>query len=436
MGFNIGLSGLRAAQTDLSVTGNNIANASTVGFKHSRAEFGDMYAAATMSAGTNRPGMGVRTEQISQQHTQGGFDYTGRALDLAIDGEGYFVMKNNGVTEYTRAGYFDLDKEGFVVNNTGRRLQGYAPGQDNLSDMKVDLGLLKQKSTTKVDVSVNLDSRANLIYENAADLAAFVAAFTAAPGDTTVFNPQDPTNYNYSAPVEIVDSAGQTHLLRQFFIKNPPPAAPPAGAEPPLPGNTWTTFFSLNGEMLQQTHNLEFDIEGNLMGGGDFPLPLGTAAAPNGLGAAPEFEGEIAMNFADMIQYGSQSAVQSIRQDGYMAGQLTGLSVDKSGTLVGRYSNGEIMALGKVAVATFVNPQGLQPIGSTAWAETLDSGPAATNPAGVGRSGNILGGALEQSTVDLAEQLVQMIIGQRNYQANAKTIQAQDAIAQTIINLR
>lgn len=415
MSFNAGLSGLRAAQTDLSVTGNNIANASTVGFKHSRAEFSDMYAAATMSTGANRPGMGVRTEQISQQHTQGGFDYTDRALDLAIDGEGFFVMKNGAMTEYTRAGYFDLDKEGFVINNAGKRLQGYAPGQDNLSDMKVDLGLLQQKATTKVDLSVNLDSRVESV---AADVA---------------FDSQNPATYSYSAPVEIVDSAGQTHLLRQYFVKNEAPADPAAA------GNTWTIHFALNGDPLDIQHNLVFDVEGDLAEGAEFELNLANLPAGIGVnadGKPPVYNNQVVMNFAGMIQYGAQSAVQSIRQDGYMAGQLTGLSVDKKGNLLGRYSNGEIMSLGQVAVATFVNPQGLQPIGSTAWAETLDSGPAATNPAGVGRSGNVLGGALEQSTVDLAEQLVQMIIGQRNYQANAKTIQTQDTIAQTIINLR
>lgn len=155
MSFNTGLLGLRAAQMDLSVTGNNVANASTKGFKQSRAEFGDMYTSSILGSGKNKPGSGVLVERISQQHSQGSTDHTDRPLDMMIDGNGYFMISNNGQTEYTRAGYFDLDKEGYVINNTGKRLQGYNADEEGViiagapQDIKLSQASLESKSTTK-----------------------------------------------------------------------------------------------------------------------------------------------------------------------------------------------------------------------------------------------------------------------------------------------
>ena len=424
MSFNIGLSGLRGAQTELSVTGNNLANASTVGFKQSRAEFGDMYA-SLMGGGMDRPGMGVRTQQISQQHTQGGFDFTERSLDMAIDGEGYFILDNRGETEYTRAGYFDLDKDGFVINNEGKRLQGFPSGAgDQMTDLQVSVGLIPQKVTDQARVEINLDSREVIPVDN--------------EGNPLEFAADDPATYNFSRALDIYDSLGEKHQLKQYFTLTQQ-----------LDGtNTWDVNFTLNDEAAGNTNTtLTFGPDGRLTQVGDVatvdddgnPLPalfdLEDLNVIEELDINGQFE-NIEINFSGMTQYGASSSVLSLSQNGYASGSLAGLSVNEEGWITGRYTNGQNIEIGRLGLATFVNPQGLKQIGGNSWVETQDSGLAAVNPAGEGRSGLVQGGALEQSTVDVSEELVKMIIAQRNYQANAKTIQTQDTLNQTIINLR
>ncbi len=514
MSFNTGLMGLRAAQIDLSVTGNNIANASTKGFKQSRAEFGDMYTASMLGNGSNKPGSGVLVERISQQHSQGGLDYTERSLDMAIEGNGYFMLSHNGQKEYTRAGYFDLDEKGYIVNNTGKRLQGYttddqgqviagAPG-----DMQLSQATLESKSTTKIEVGFNFDSRKPAL-------------------DINKFNPNDRTTYSDANRTSVFDSLGKEHELTQYFIKVPSTDA--AGvADEAKNGNTWAVInafdgqfygsdgaklevgaapdnkplttknwnlaagngtapaFTVNGAayvpvapntdaslagylaaadgMTQATmvFNTQGTLTGQNKGLSTFITPEGkpgNAVAQDGvspyefsiklpdniplngafLGASNDGNGgnnEIVYNLSGTTQYGASYTAQAQYQNGYSAGNLSGLEVNKQGMIIGRYSNGQIREIGQVPIVTFRNPQGLQPNGSTAWIETTESGDPTINQADTGITGAIIGSALEESNVDLAEELVKMIIGQRNYQANAKTIQTQDTITQTIINLR
>ena len=484
MSFNTGLSGLRAAQMDLSVTGNNIANASTKGFKQSRAEFGDVYSASILGTGRNSVGSGVLVERVSQQHTQGNIDYTDRALDMAIEGNGYFVLSNNGVKEYTRAGYFDLDKEGYVTNNTGKRLQGYSADlQGNIGGVMGDIQLtqtnVEPNATSRIDIELNLDSRKENL-------------------DIRQFDPRDRTTYTDANQTAVYDSLGIEHVITQYFIKIP--------SENPNEGNTWAVINSFNGKfygndgqeleigtepltaenwdltatlngppggpsladylapapvppatlpvntintMVQAT--LVFDTRGALLGSADgydvgtlgtlpttTPGPIEIRVPGALLGGSFLGGGDniIDYNLRGTTQYGASYSAQSQYQDGYTTGRLAGIEVSPDGTIFGRYTNGQNRPVGQVPLVTFRNPEGLKPNGSTAWLETSESGIPTINTAGTGITGTIAGGALEDSNVDLAEELVKMIIGQRNYQANAKTIQTQDTITQTIINLR
>jgi len=460
MSFNIGLSGLRAAQMDLSVTGNNIANASTKGFKQSRAEFGDVYSASILGTGRNSVGSGVLVERISQQHTQGNIDYTDRALDMAIEGNGFFVLSNNGVKEYTRAGYFDLDKEGYVVNNTGKRLQGYEADlqgniQGTMGDIRLTQTNVEPNATSQIDVELNLDSRKE-------DL------------NIALFNPNDRTTYSDANQTAIYDSLGIEHVLTQYYVKVP--------ATTPTEGNTWAMLTAFNGQFIDSAGNqvlhgadplttdnfnawvtgggnpttlvqstIVFNTQGSLVGHNtgynttnnpptvltqqfDLSVPDEYLAGA-WIGSTPG-SNSYNYNLKGTTQYGASYSAQSQYQDGYTTGRLAGIEVSPDGTIFGRYTNGQNRPVAQVPLVTFRNPEGLKPNGSTAWLETSESGIPTINTAGTGITGTIEGGALEESNVDLAEELVKMIIGQRNYQANAKTIQTQDTITQTIINLR
>ena len=489
MSFNTGLLGLRAAQMDLSVTGNNVANASTKGFKQSRAEFGDMYTSSILGSGKNKPGSGVLVERISQQHSQGSTDHTDRPLDMMIDGNGYFMMSNNGQIEYTRAGYFDLDKEGYVINNTGKRLQGYNADDEGSiiagapQDIQLSQDSLAPKATTQIDVAFNFDSRKPSL-------------------EIANFNPNDRTTYTEANRSSVFDSLGKEHELTQYFIKVPSSDENGEGDEG-VNGNTWAVVTAFDGQFIGAegeepltaknwgtAGNLDiegmtqatmvFNTQGRLTGyNAGYSTAINEEGLPaNGVNAgegeegeaqasplsftitlppAPPTEGnagnidgafvggfngqnagnnEITYNLAGTTQYGAGYSAQSQYQNGYTAGNLAGLEVSSDGTIIGRYSNGLMRDIGQVPVITFRNPEGLKPNGSTSWVATSESGDALVNTADLGITGSIIGGALEESNVDLAEELVKMIIGQRNYQANAKTIQTQDTITQTIINMR
>lgn len=472
MSFNTGLSGLRAAQMDLSVIGNNIANASTKGFKQSRAEFGDVYSASILGTGKNQVGSGVLVERVSQQHTQGNVDYTDRALDMAINGNGFFMVSNNGQIEYTRAGYFDLDKDGYIVNNTGKRLQGYeADTAGNIrggqpGDMRISQTNVEPKATSKIDIELNLDSRKESL-------------------DIQQFDPRDRTTYSDSNQTAIYDSLGIEHVITQYFVK--------VDSTDTDQGNTWAVITSFNGQFYDGAGNqltiddangnpqpltaenwdlaavnggaitaddlveatLIFNTKGSLVGhnngynndndvlGGTAPtensVPFDIAIPQDLLGGAwigSNQSNTVRYNMAGTTQYGATYSAQAQTQDGYTTGRLSGIEVDADGTIFARYTNGQNRAIAQVPLATFSNPGGLKPVGSTSWVETSESGIPTINRADSGITGAITGGALEDSNVDLAEELVKMIIGQRNYQANAKTIQTQDTITQTIINLR
>ena len=448
MSFNIGLSGMRAASKDLNVTGNNIANAGTAGFKQSRAEFADVYA-ANMGTGKNQVGSGVLLANVSQQFSQGNINYTQNALDLAINGNGFFITSNNGEISYTRAGYFGTDREGYVVNNMGNRLQGYSvDAAGNLirvqSDLRIQSGQQEPKATSSIVQGFNLNST------------------DTRPANAAVFNPEDPLSYNASTSTNIYDAQGNPHVMTQYFVKDAPPAT-----------NSWTMHVLIDGVNPRDPSSTQpFSYGVNFNAAGQFADPAFTAIestpadplldAPavtgeNGtlsLGAAdwtpaepnPAVPGSMVANGADNAaivfdmrgssQYASSFGVNRLSQDGYTTGQLAGLEIDDSGVVFARYTNGQSKVQGQVLLANFANVQGLTPAGKTAWTQSYASGEPVIGTPRSSTLGALQSGALEDSNVELSDQLVNLIVAQRNYQANAKTIETESAVTQTIINLR
>lgn len=405
MPFAIALSGLNAASADLGVTANNVANVNTTGFKMSRAQFAEVFAVGTQSVSTSASGSGVRLSAIAQQFTQGNIDFTDNALDLAIGGEGFFVLSDGGARSYTRAGAFGVDNQGYVVNAQGSRLQAYPFAGSGLFntgtpvDLQLTIGANPPAATTRADFGINLPAD---------------AAVPANP----VFDPADPSSFNHTTSVTVYDSLGAAHTATVYFIKD---AAP----------NTWNTQIEIEGNPVAGAAQIIFNPDGTLLSppGGLMPL----AAYNPGTGAA---DINMSLAFDNATQFGDNFGVNSLFQDGFTTGRLTGVSVDAEGVVFARFTNGQSTSLGKLALANFVNPQGLQQLGDTAWGESFQSGDALLGEAGTASFGNIQSGALESSNVDLTAQLVQMITAQRNFQANAQMISTADTVTQTVINIR
>lgn len=624
MAFNTGLSGLRAASVDLDVTGNNIANASTVGFKASRVEFGDLYSSGFLSSGSNAIGDGVKVQDVRQSFGQGNISFTDNGLDMAIDGDGFFILNNGGEIRYSRAGQFGVDKDGFVINNQAMRVQGFQADDDgNLSgirgDLRLDTANLAPRRTTLLESDLNLDSREEVLERQVSVLAdvgqaevggtsfpaelitltysdgttrnvqipagssaadvvdilsqeegvsvsasteltvaglddAFIgvggfdfqlelegvmvpidttgvtdldsladainnssattvsasvvagelrivdnrggtltttatnAATTVGPQTqlgtvrmqtdrqitdltsdtgtfqtawdnrtlqiTNSFNPQDQRTYNYATSTRIYDSLGNPHELTQFFVKDPAPGNGVGTSQ-------WSIYLQIDGEFVSGTDAApilaRFDQDGTLQSINGDPAgeivvtdwtPKDASGAPNGADGPPPAGAPIVtpipepptssafvIDLSETTQYGSASGVNDQNQNGYTTGRLSGLDVSGEGVLFARYTNGQSQALGQVALAAFNNTDGLSPVGDTTWVETFESGQPIIGQPGTGTLGAIEASSVEESNVDLSAELVNLIIAQRNYQANAKTIETSDAVTQTIINL-
>lgn len=413
MTFKTALSGLNAASLDLAVTGNNIANASTNGFKDSRAEFADVYATTIQGIGSLTPGSGVRVSQISQQFNQGNIDFTNNNLDLAINGEGFYALSDNGALEYTRAGAFGVDASGYIVNHAGQRLQGF-PATTNagvttfntgtLSDLQLTTTIAPPSATTTLQANINLDAR------------------EVAP--VTPFTPTDPTSYNDSTSLTLYDSLGNQHAGTLYYVATSTP-------------NQWNTYLYMNGANVTSGGNasvpLVFGPSGTLVsaGGntnGQFVYDNFAIAGANPL--------SLTMDYSTSTQYGNNFAVNSLNQDGHSTGRLTGIEISDDGVISSRFTNGQSTPLGQIALAKFPNPQGLSKLGDTNWGETFESGSVVYGAPRSSNFGGVQSGALEASTVDISQQLVNLIIAQRNFQANAQVISTEDEITQTIINIR
>lgn len=406
MSFQQGLSGLGAAAKALDAISNNVANASTAGYKASQAQFSDVFAASLSGAGSGQVGIGTQIASVRQQFTQGNIEVTNNAMDLAINGGGFFRMSNNGTITYTRNGQFLVDKDNYIVNSLGSRLTGYAANASGaiLQSSPVELHIsrddLDPLATTDMDMSLNLDSREPVV-AGAIDI-------------------DDPTTYNFSTAATVYDSLGVAHTLTIFFQKTA--------------ANDWDIAYGLDGTDITSTAtgtSVQFDATGTVSGGGTttFSIP----AATLGTGAA---DLDFTLDVTAATQFGSAFGVNDITQDGYSSGRLTGISVSDDGIVQGRYSNGLNRNLGQIVLVAFNNPNGLQPLGGNQWAETSQSGAPLVNAPGSSNLGLLQSGAVETANVDLTAELVAMITAQRNYQANAQSIKTQDSILQTLVNLR
>lgn len=630
MAFNTALSGLRAASVDLDVTGNNIANASTVGFKSSRVQFGDLYTNGFLTSGTNPVGDGVWVQDVQQEFAQGNISFTDNGLDLAISGDGFFILSNNGEVLYSRAGQFSVDKDGYVVNSESMTVQGYiADDEGNLSgvigDLQIQTDNLAPRRTTLLESALNLDSRESVLEQRVRDIgplsvtdiqgegfsfqysdgtadypvsidatataAEAAAAIAAAPGVsasamttatvsgltdadiqaaqaagslvfslsidgatlpldlsgvssledladainsssetaisasvvdnggtselriihsrgeplsynfsangatgsatvqgeisvtaerevsavvsasatdtdfesafasstvriTNAFNPLDQGTYNHATSTTIYDSLGNPHELTQFFVKEPSPGNGVGQSQ-------WSIYLQIDGEYVGgtdvQPYTALFDQNGELVSvNGDVSgeiivtdwTPKDANGDPNGADGPPADPTSVVSPIPEPLtssafvidltrttQYGTSFSVNDQSQDGYTTGRLSGLDVSDEGIIFARYTNGQSKALGQVALATFSNAEGLTPVGDTSWVETFESGQPIIGAPSTGTLGSIRASSVEESNVDLSAELVNLIIAQRNYQANAKTIETADAVTQTIINL-
>ncbi|WP_407351595.1 flagellar hook protein FlgE [Luteimonas sp. R10] len=407
MSFNTSLSGINAANADLNVTSNNIANVNTTGFKESRAEFADLFSYTNYGLSRNAVGTGVRVSNVAQQFSQGNIDPTGRSLDMAIEGEGFFTLSKNGATLYSRAGNFQTSNQGYVISPDGARLQVFPPRADGngfdvgrLGDLQLLTTDSPPRQTGSVDVMFTLPGNA--------------AAPAIAP-----FDPNEPNSYNHSTGgINVFDSLGVSHVQTSYFVKTATP-------------NEWQAYNFVDGIQVGAPTTLQFSNSGELLTppGGSIDLDPYTPAT--GAGVL-----DLTLNLAGSSQYGESFQLRDARQDGHAAGKLNEISVSADGVVFARYSNGADTPLGQVALTTFTNPQGLQPQGNNAWAESYSSGTPRTGAPDTSDFGQVQSGALESSTVDLTAQLVNMIVAQRNFQANAQMITTQDQVTQTVINIR
>ena len=438
MSFNTALSGIQAASSALDVTGNNIANSSTVGFKRSRAEFADVYNYnAFGGTSSTSVGGGVSLSRVSQSFAAGNIYGTNNTLDLAINGSGFFIMDNQGAKSYTRAGQFGLSNQNYIVNAQNERLTGLlADGNGNITgvsgDLKINTANIKPKASTIVNAGLNLNSSST------------PPLVDWAGGPTPVSD-----TYTNTTSSTIYDSLGNSHVLSMYFIMANSAAAGGVSdaSSPPGATNQWYVAFQIDNQDVppiagaQNTNNLfraNFNPDGTFAGVQDTnnnPLAGNLIPLSKALnnGANPL---SLNIDLSNTTQFASNFAVLSTFTDGYTTGSLAGLDIDDTGVIFGTYTNGQAMTLGKIQLANFADPESLQNIGNTSWAETSGSGQPLISTAGSGGLGAINSGNLEDSNVDLTGELVNLISEQRNFQANAQTIRTSDAITQTIINIR
>lgn len=406
MSFQQGLSGLNAASNNLATIGNNVANASTIGFKAARAEFADVFSQSLSGGIGSQVGIGVTMAAVRQQFSQGNIVTTSNPLDLAVNGAGFFRMSANGATTYTRNGQFSLDNNGYIVNNSGARLTGYQADSAGLiaastpSDLRLSLGNLAPQPTSAASMSLNLDSRADI---------------KGAP-----FNITDPASYNSSTGMTVYDSQGNAQTMTFYFRKTA--------------SNTWSVYGAANGAALNGGAPI-----GTLPFASDGKMAADVVMTPSITltnGAVSPLTFPITFPRDTMTQFGVNFAASQLTQNGYTTGRIAGFAIGEDGVILGRYTNGQTRAQGQVVLADFVNPQSLASLGNNQWAETMESGTSLVASPGSGSLGSLQSSALEEANVDLTEELVNMITAQRIYQANAQTIRTQDQVLQTLVNLR
>ncbi|PCE31362.1 flagellar hook protein FlgE [Burkholderia ubonensis] len=413
MGYQQGLSGLSGASNALDVIGNNIANANTVGFKSSTAQFSDMYANSVATSVNTQIGIGTRIASVQQQFGQGTINTTSNALDVAINGNGFFQMSNNGVVTYSRDGTFQRDKNGFIVDSQGRNLMGYAAAAGGVINTAATVPLQAPTANLAPTASTKITGQFNL---NSQDTV---------PA-TTPFSPTDNTTYNYSTSIQVYDTLGGTQQVDMYFVKS-------------ATAGQWEAYAHVQGQPTTDLGKVTFSPTGQIMstttpGGvgtpslGKFPFSITTSDGST----TPQ---NLTLDLTGTTQYGGKDGVTNLAQDGFASGTLSTFTIGADGKLTGNYSNGQTQTLGLIALANFNNPNGLTNLGGNQYAESSVSGVPQISAPGSTNHGVLQGSALENSNVDLTAQLVNLITAQRNYQANAQTIKTQQAVDQAVINL-
>ncbi|MGS0682831.1 flagellar hook protein FlgE [Shewanella sp. 125m-7] len=453
MSFNIALSGISSAQKDLNTTANNIANVNTTGFKESRAEFADVYASSIFANSKTTVGGGVATSQVAQQFHQGSMAFTNNSLDMAINGGGFFVTSSEVGSQdhsYTRAGAFKFDSNNYIVDSAGNFLQTFPVDKDGNST-SVSLTTTKPVQipdtagspvkTDNVGIQMNLNAGESTL-------------------DPAAFDPDDPDTFNNSTSVTMYDSLGEPHILTSYFIR--PPNAAHVGE------SNWVAFYAVDGKPVDLDpaageYDVDTDGDGAVDGKesaenaagwkgaaisfndtgayiGSNPAVIKTEAlgvgGANVLGAGADGTQTLTLNFNNPTQYASPFEVTELTQDGTTVGRLTNVEVGADGLINASYSNGSTVPLARVALVSFANEQGLSQAGNTSWKASLDSGPALAGEANSGTFGSIRSSALEQSNVDLTTELVDLISAQRNFQANSRTLEVNNTLQQTILQIR
>jgi flagellar hook protein FlgE len=453
MSFNIALSGISSAQKDLNTTANNIANVNTTGFKESRAEFADVYASSIFANSKTTVGGGVATSQVAQQFHQGSLQFTNNSLDMAINGGGFFVTSSEVGSQdhsFTRAGAFKFDSNNYMVDAAGNFLQTFPVDKDGNST-SVSL-------TTTQPVQIPDTAGSPVKTENVGmqmNLNAGDKTF-----DPANFDPDNPDTFNNSTSVTMYDSLGEPHIMTTYFVR--PPDAAHTGE------SNWVAFYAVDGKKVNVdpaagTYDVDTSGDGSVDGSGTAvtaggwkgaaisfndtgaytgsnPATIQTEAlgvgGANVLGAGADGSQTLNLNFNNPTQYASPFEVTELKQDGTTVGRLTNVEVGADGLINASYSNGSTVPLARVALVRFANEQGLSQAGNTSWKASIDSGPALAGEANSGTFGSIRSSALEQSNVDLTTELVDLISAQRNFQANSRTLEVNNTLQQTILQIR
>lgn len=429
MSFYTSLSGLQASQSEMATISHNLANVSTNGFKKSRTDFADVIASSVTVAPSQQIGSGVMVKGNRQQFGQGNLLQSANALDLAVSGDGFFAVKpdpSSATVNYTRNGSFLVDANNNVTDANGNFLQVYpVDGSGNL--VQASMGSLKNltlpatsgtvKATQDVTLGVNLNAQ------------------TAVPAKTP-FDRFDVSSYNQATTTSVFDAEGNPMTMTSYYVRDTAPTPTTAGAAADLTA-TWSVYSYVGEQKMtvgtgasgSDNVKLQFDTKGKLTG----PTTKTTFDAFTTAGGSAQ---SISLDLTASSQTSAPFKVATQTQDGLAVGQLQGVTVDDAGVVKASFSNGDIRALGQVALVNFSNPSGLRQIGDSGWASTGVSGVPVAGSAGQKGLGNLTSGMIERSNVDITEELVSLIAAQRNFQANSKALDTASQISQTIFNIR
>ena len=431
----IALSGLSSAQLDLNTTSNNIANANTFGFKESRAEFGDVYSNSLFTNSKTAPGQGVQANKVAQQFHEGSSVYTNNPLDLRISGTGFFSVAKERLipqqNELTRNGAFHLNKDNYMVTSNEEYLLGYQVNQDTgdvlsyePTPINIPAEFGKPKQTANIEVGVNLPANGQL-------------------KDPALFDYSDPETYNRSTSSTIYDSMGQSYKMTTYYLKDQ--------TQP----NTWQTYYTVSDKAGEKPvnitggdaatpaghvgHTMKFNNDGTLAsinnGQNIVTDPIGMGANPVDMNGADVGQ-TLSFSLDTATQFAAPFELSKFDEDGATTGFLTKIDFDENGSVLGTYSNGENVTLGRVALIRVANEQGLDKRGGTQWDATQNSGAKIWGESNKGSFGSIKNGTLEQANIDMTQELVDLISAQRNFQANSRSLEVHNQLQQNILQIR